>query len=204
MASVRQTDPGAELHLIVGTEGPLVEQAERLGVRVAVFPMPNSLLKLGDSAWKGRSRWARGLALALRTPAGWAGWRYVQQLSHKLRDLQPDLLYSNGLKFHILSCLAGPRSIPVIWHLHDFLSPRPIMAQALRLASRRASMAIAISRAVAQDARAVLPCLPIELVYNAIDTDYFSPGPGDGHRLDAPAALPRGDVDRLPMGCPAD
>lgn len=41
----------------------------------------------------------------------------------------------------------------------------------------RVAGAIAISQAVADDARKALPSLPIEVIYNAIDTEYFSPGP---------------------------
>ncbi len=57
------------------------------------------------------------------------------------------------------------------------------------LGSARASAAVAISQAVALDAGAVLPRLPIHLIYNGVDTDLFCPGAGDGPALDAAAGL---------------
>jgi glycosyltransferase involved in cell wall biosynthesis len=80
--------------------------------------------------------------------------------------------------------------VPVVWHIHDFVGARPVVARALRWSSRRAAGAIAISEAVAQDARHTLPNVPVDVVYNAIDTDRFAPGPGEGATLDALAGLP--------------
>jgi glycosyltransferase involved in cell wall biosynthesis len=58
------------------------------------------------------------------------------------------------------------------------------MAHGLRWSSPGNCCGIAISRAVAEDAHAVLPHVPIEVIYNGIDTDYFCASPGDGERLD--------------------
>jgi glycosyltransferase involved in cell wall biosynthesis len=61
------------------------------------------------------------------------------------------------------------------------------------LCSRRASV-VAPSKAVAEDCARVLPRARVSLIENAIDTAYFSPGPGDSAWLaglsgmDAPAA----------------
>jgi glycosyltransferase involved in cell wall biosynthesis len=74
------------------------------------------------------------------------------------------------------------------------------MARALRWASARAGGVIVISRAVGRDARSVLRRLPIDVVYNAVDTDYFLPRPGDGRRLDALAGLPVPEPETLRVG----
>ena len=90
----------------------------------------------------------------------------------------------------------GLPSVPVVWHLHDYLGARPLMARALRWASGQLRGAVAISKSVADDARTVLPGVPVRVIYNAVDTDDFSPGPGDGQRLDALACLP---IDPSPL-----
>jgi glycosyltransferase involved in cell wall biosynthesis len=63
------------------------------------------------------------------------------------------------------------------------------MSVLLRQTAGRAAGAIAISQAVAEDARAVLPELPVAVVHNAIDGMTFAPGPGDVDRLDRLAGL---------------
>jgi glycosyltransferase involved in cell wall biosynthesis len=103
--------------------------------------------------------------------------------------LRPDVIHSNGLKCHILTHLVGIQALPVVWHLRDFLSARPVMMRALRWASLRAACGIAISRAIEKDGHTVLPRLAIEVIYNGIDTDYFCPRPGDGRKLDQLARL---------------
>jgi glycosyltransferase involved in cell wall biosynthesis len=50
-----------------------------------------------------------------------------------------------------------------------------MVSHALRLVAWRADAAIAISRAVADDARRILRGLPVSVVHDAIDTDVFAP-----------------------------
>jgi glycosyltransferase involved in cell wall biosynthesis len=186
MGSLREFQPHTDLHLIAATDGPLLSQARDLGVEVHRLPMPNAIADLGDFGLQGRRRLGAALSLARRSlPAGLATRRYVQQLRRLLQELQPSLVHSNGIKTHLLARLAVPKGSPIVWHVHDFLSLRPLVARALRWASGRTAAAVAVSQAVADDARTVLGELPIEVVYNATDTTAFSPGPSDGERLDA-------------------
>jgi glycosyltransferase involved in cell wall biosynthesis len=83
----------------------------------------------------------------------------------------------------------------VVWHVRDFLSRRRLMARALRPAARRVAGAIAISRAVALDARPLLGRTPVRVVHNAVDTDVFSPGAGTPEWLDRCASM-----DQAPPG----
>ncbi|HEV2948032.1 MAG TPA: glycosyltransferase family 4 protein, partial [Gemmataceae bacterium] len=117
-----------------------------------------------------------------------------------LARLQPNLFHSNGIKFHLLTSLAKLPSVPIIWHIHDFLSLRPLMGRALRWASRRAQGAIAVSQAVQQDAQKVVSNLPVELIYNGIDTDEFSPGSAPGGWLDQLADLTPGGPETIRIG----
>ncbi|HEV3257746.1 MAG TPA: glycosyltransferase family 4 protein [Gemmataceae bacterium] len=201
MASVRQADPLARLSLVACTDGPLLDHARRLGVRVLLLPMPEALVELGDSGWKGRPPLDTFITLARRGPAAaWTTWCYARRLRRAIRGLQPDIVHSNGIKCHLLTRLAGTATAPVLWHIRDFLSTRPLMARALRWASARACAGIAISQAVGADARTVLRRLPVEPIYNAVDTEHFAPGPGDGPQLDRLAGLESAGPDAIRIG----
>ena len=201
MGAVRRMEPSYELHLVVPADGPLIERTERLGVRVTVLTMPKTLMQMGDSMLNGPSRGKAMLELGRRgVRAGWSAWRYVNLLKRTLKQIKPDLIHSNGIKFHLLASAAQSFDAPLLWHIHDFLSLRPLMARALGWASTRAGGAIAISEAVRRDAQAVLRFLPVELVYNGIDTDEFSPQMNSGTCLDKLAGLPEAKPGTVRIG----
>jgi glycosyltransferase involved in cell wall biosynthesis len=83
-----------------------------------------------------------------------------------------------------------PAGVPVVWHVHDFYGARRAAGWLLRRARSRVRAAVAVSHAVAADARRVLPGVRVEVVPNAVDVEHFSPGPGDGESLDRRAGLP--------------
>ncbi len=173
---------GHEAHLIACTDGPLIVHARAAGATSAIaLPMPQVMAAAGDSAGLlagiGRSLIAAPLL-----------WAYIRNLRWAIRDIKPDLIHSNGLKTHMLLWAVNPRP-PVVWHLHDFLAPRPMASRLLRQVSGRASRAIAISRAVAADAATIIPKTPIDVVLNAIDTHRFTPADGDPDALDRLANL---------------
>ncbi|WP_071191173.1 glycosyltransferase family 4 protein [Trichormus sp. NMC-1] len=177
-AALLNTQPDIQLHLIVGTDGPLIEQAEKLGVQVKLLKLPAELNQLGDSAFKGSNQAIAGLTLLLRLVKILPSFgTYLGEFKRSLRELKPDLIHSNGIKTHLLTALAGIKDIPVVWHIHDFYGSRPFMAKILNLkrVSYGVKQGIAISQAVAQDAQTTLPNLPIEVIYNAVDVNYFSP-----------------------------
>jgi glycosyltransferase involved in cell wall biosynthesis len=191
MASVAEVIPGVERHVIVAGEGPLIAKAEALGVTVHVLPLPGPLAALGDSALQYAGRLDKIRTLFIRSvPVGMTVREYTGRLRALLRELDPTIVHSNGIKTHILLKLSGFHEAPVIWHVRDFYGSRPLMAQALRWACHGVSRAIAISRAVGRDAEAILKGVPVTVVYNAIDTVRFAPGVGDGARLDDLAGLP--------------
>jgi glycosyltransferase involved in cell wall biosynthesis len=197
LAAVRTARPNLQLHLIVGTDGPLIGAAQNLGVQVKLLKLPDQLNQLGDSALKGnfqspkeiqgntktdsyRKRTTNGRLALLSTIFRVTKIlpslaRYLGEFRRTIREIDPDLIHSNGIKTHLLTALAGSMNVPVVWHIHDFYGSRPLMARALRWMSHSAAIGIAISEAVAEDARATLPRLPIEVVYNSVDVNYFSP-----------------------------
>ena len=101
--------------------------------------------------------------------------RYAASLRRLVEALCPQVVHSNSLKFHLLSSLAR-LPVPIVWHLHDFLGSRVVMARVLRWCCRMVAGAVAVSQAVARDAQTVLRRAPIAVVPNAVDTDHFCPG----------------------------
>jgi glycosyltransferase involved in cell wall biosynthesis len=199
MAAVRRADPSAELHLLTCADGPLLDRARRAGARADVLPLPPVLAAVGDSrlhgrglaarAWRAFSDGVRGLPAAVR---------YARRLGRAVRELAPDVVHSNGIKTHLLAGLARPGGVPVVWHLHDFCGSRPLAARLLGRTGRTIAAAVAVSEAVAADARRLMPGVAVRVIANAVDVAAFAPGPGDEARLDALAGLPpAADVVRV-------
>jgi glycosyltransferase involved in cell wall biosynthesis len=192
LAVVRAARPGWSLRVLLGDDGPLRAAVEGLGVACALMPLPARLAELGDAGLglgAGRGR----LALTARGPgAAVSASSYLARLRRRLRAERPDLVQTNGMKAHLLGAWAAPRGVPVVWHLHDYLGARAVMARLLRWSARarREVRGVAVSHSVADDARRVLGArVPVEPIYNAIDLARFAPGPGDPSWLDAQASM---------------
>src|SRR5262249_52513695 len=127
VASLRKAAPSLRLHGIVGAEGPLIDRLHEAGAEATFLPMPAGLAGIGDKVLIGGR--PSGLRFALR--GLWAGagaLRYAARLCRLIGRIRPDVVHSNGNKFHLLARLALGRRWPVVWHLHDFLSERPLMS----------------------------------------------------------------------------
>lgn len=177
LASVRGAEPKWDLWLLLGEDGPLASIARDLGVNVVVRPYPPALARLGDA---GRRTALVNMVLAAGSTA-----IYARALARWLRDLKPDLIHTNGLKMHLLGAWARPRRSTLIWHIHDYVSLRPLMQRLLRPFRKRCAAAIVNSHSVARDVEQVLPGLRTVPIYNAIDLRRFSPS---GERIDVDAA----------------
>ena len=189
ITSLHAAVPAVKIHLITGSDGPLVEAARAVHASVTVLPLPPAIGDMGDYALASGQKGARLSILAKAPLAAWSTWRYARRLRRLIQRLQPTVVHSNGIKLHLLTRLARLHGATVVWHVHDFVGSRPLMARALRWAGRAADGVVAISHAVAQDAERIVPYLSVAVVPNAIDTDRFAPGPGDGTRLDRLANL---------------
>lgn len=200
IGGVRRECPGAEVHLMCLSDGPLLAEAAKLGAKAEVVEAPTSLSTAGDSHLRGRSWWGKAALAARAAPASIAGLRLVARLRSAIQRIDPHIVHSNGIKTHLLSRFAVPGRIPVVWHVHDFYSLRPAAAHLLRQLSGRVLAAVAISQAVAADAAKVLPAIPIATIPNAIDLQRFSPGLGDGSNLDQAAGLPAAQPGTIRVG----
>jgi glycosyltransferase involved in cell wall biosynthesis len=183
-ASLRAADPGVALELVAGADGAFLEHARTLGVKARALPYPVALARLGDADAAGQSRLLGTLGRAsLSAPAAAL---YLARLHRALAAAAPDLIHTNGFKMHVLGVRAAPRAVPVLWHVHDYLSSRPLMARLMRLHAGRCAAAVANSQSVADDLRAVCGTgLRIFPIHNGVDLERFSP------------AGPALDLDRL-------
>ncbi len=188
IASVGAARPDWNLSLIAGGDGPLLERARELGIAATVAPMPESLAQIGDAGVAGpagtqvgRFSLAASMALAAAPTVF-----YARSLRRKINALSPTLIHTNGFKMHLLGAWAAGKT-PVIWHVHDYVSMRPVMARLMRLRAHRCAAAIANSNSVAADLRATCPDrsgagrrarhrhFDITTVYNAVNLDRFKP-----------------------------
>lgn len=195
LAGLRKAHPEWEINLGAGSAGPLIEKAKLLGVRTTVLPLPPAVLKLGDS--DGRSGFDKTMSL---TGALLPAARYLSKLKGYLRSIRPDLIHTNGFKMHVLGAWAAPAVSPVIWHIRDYVSPRPVMARLLHWSASHCAMAIANSESVAADVRRVCGSgLPVRAILNAIDVRRFTPA-GAGLDLDRLAGLAKAPPRTVRVG----
>jgi glycosyltransferase involved in cell wall biosynthesis len=201
IASIRAVKPETYFHVLLFADGPLLTELKRHGATASVLPLPSPLHELGDSglpdALGKAGRLKSILSLVLETPTLLT---FLYRLHQEIRRHQPDLVQSNGIKAHVLSSLAVPNGVPLVWHIHDFIGARPLAGPMLRLVACRAKSAIAISEAVARDTRHSLPSLRVVTIPNAVDVNEFCPGPANGLSLDTLAGMPPGRGGTLRIG----
>ena len=193
LAGVRAAEPQWELCLVLGEDGPMAEVARALNVEVFTAPFPAALARIGDAES------SRLKAIGSLVPATGATAIYYGKLAKLLRQLQPDLIHTNGFKMHLLGAWTRPPKTPVIWHIHDYISTRPLMHRLLRRYKKDCAAAIVNSRSVAGDVRSVLPDLKITPIYNAVDLDVYGPG-GRRADLEALSGLPPAAPDTVRVG----
>jgi glycosyltransferase involved in cell wall biosynthesis len=194
--SLRQAAPTLPLAVVVGGDGPLVGEAERLGALVRVVPLPSRLARTGEQGFSGSGEGLQRLArMAKSAPALLAASAELVEYAVRLRravvDLAPSVVHSNGVKMHLLSAMIPLPGVPVFWHVRDFLGARPLMAHVLHAIAWRPAGLLAISQAVKDDVFAALGRSDATVVYNGIDTARFTP---EG---------PRADLDALAGMAPA-
>jgi glycosyltransferase involved in cell wall biosynthesis len=174
ICAVQRQDPTIEIVvLITAPDGPLVAELTPLGVKIIMLELPRNIAQLGDSGLPtGGNKIATAVKLVANVSLVADFIRYWWQFRRTIVKIAPDTIHSNGFKTHLLVASLGT-SIPIIWHLHDFISSRLAIGKLLKLLIGRVTVAIAISQAVATDWQAVFPGLKINLIYNAIDTDKY-------------------------------
>lgn len=171
------------IDVVVGDEGPLTERLRAAGAHVSVLKLPRVLLRLGEGSGGGVRN-----ALSVGPPA----FAYIRRLRHVVKARRPAVVHTNGMKSHVLATLACAGVAPVVWHIRDFVSARPLSRAVLSTIAPMAAGAIAVSAAVARDLSAGARTPPTFVVHDAIDLTAFSPGDPDEqpHWLDQQASAP--------------
>jgi glycosyltransferase involved in cell wall biosynthesis len=114
-----------ELHLLTFSPGPLVERVRLAGHEAEVMALAPSLATM-DRSSAGRLRTAAGSALRL-VP-------FVVRLARRLRELDVDVVHTTSLKADLLGVPVALLSRrPLVWHVHDRISPDYLPASMVRL-----------------------------------------------------------------------
>jgi glycosyltransferase involved in cell wall biosynthesis len=188
ISSLGEHDPALDLWLVTVPGSGLASRARDLGVTCRDVAMPPALARAGDSAMRSGGAGAAARAALRTAAAGPAAWTWGRALGRALSSIGPDIIHTNDNKSHLISAWMPGRTAPVVWHVRDFIGRRRLMSRALGASARRAAGVLAISEAVARDARTVVGGTPVITVYNAIDLDRFTPR-GDRADLDALAGM---------------
>ena len=205
MACMRARAPQSSLTLIAGDEGPLIDRAARLGVDTVTLPFPRAVAQIGDAGAGGNAgaQVGRGALTARLLLAAPGVASYVSRLRTALRNRQPDIIHTNGFKMHVLGSWARPADVPVLWHVRDYVSARPLAARFMKALAPTCTAAIANSESVARDLRTVCgDGLRVHAVHNRIDVERFSPV-GATLDLDAWSKLPPAADGMIRVGLPA-
>jgi glycosyltransferase involved in cell wall biosynthesis len=195
---LRAGRPDWRLNVIAGSAGPMIARLEAMNVDVEVLKMPEVMAELGDHGLGetvAASRLSTNVICAVPEIAS-----YCVALRRRVRRYRPCLVHSNGFKMHVLSMPAALGLCPVVWHLHDFVSSRPLMSHVLGAFANRVAGCIANSESVAADANRILRLKrPPARIYNAINFETFTPS-GRALDLDTLAGLPPATAGTVRIG----
>lgn len=198
LASLKAADPQFSPHLIVSSQGPLIAKAEAINIPTTILPFPSSLARIGDSS---ASKQINKLQLVWRlVVAGFGMIFYLKHLKRFLRQIAPELIHTNGFKMHLLGLWARPNQVPIIWHIHDYVSSRYLMAKLIKRYAHHCDAIITNSYSVATDVRSLCgETAPIYPIHNGIDLNTYCP---DGPKLDLDnlAGLPRALDNTIRVG----
>jgi glycosyltransferase involved in cell wall biosynthesis len=181
----RELDADVNSEVLAFEDGPLLGAARELGVVASVVESPSELNRLGDSNL-GLGSFATVAKSVLATGRVTA---FLARARRRILESHPDLIHTNGLKAHAVGAMIRPRGTHLLWHLRDFMTPRPVVRRLLPKLKSRASAAIAISEAVGMDVRLYLKEFPIHVVLNGVRTGRFDTGGRKAADLDALAGF---------------
>lgn len=175
IAGLRRLQPSWDVSLLLGEDGPVRTRAEKLGVAVSILPFPRMFSRIGD-AGLASGHFARIRRIGSLLAAIPAGLVYARKLAAKLSEVDPDIVHTNGIKMHALGAWLAPSRAHLVFHIHDYLSARPLARWIVRAMKHRCDVFVAISKSVAEDIATVCGRdTRIATIYNGVDMDRFHP-----------------------------
>ena len=192
VTALEQLRPEWQFQVVLPGNGPLRERLSQTRAFCSIVPMPEAVSSLGEWAavqdgWRAGSQVALGIKLwgpAAALP------RYESHLARVISEFRPNVVHTNGLKAHVLGARLRTPDAGLVWHLHEYISPRRLTRWLLRRYASRCSAVIANSASVAEDvATSILPGSAVHVVPNPVDLNLFSPT-GASVDLDRLAGLP--------------
>ncbi|MEA2488744.1 MAG: hypothetical protein QOH21_536, partial [Acidobacteriota bacterium] len=169
--AIRDARPDWVNQVILPGSGPLLGRLEAAGASCAVVPMPAAVARVGESAAVNQ-RWSTGsaISLGLRLGAGAVALPgYESLLGRALSKFRPDIIHTNGLKAHVLGARAGLPDTAVVWHLHEYVTPRRLSRWLLRRYVRACDAIVANSASVGSDVSSIFDETPrLHVVHNAV------------------------------------
>ena len=169
LAILAEERPEWKIGLITGDDGPLVRAAMDLRADAEVLPLPAGIKSLGDSGISGAGGARRLAVMGLSLPGRLMGlWAYIRKLRRHIDQFRPDVIHSNGFKFHVILGLLGKLQAKTIWHARDFVSSRRMVGKILRNICRIPDVVVANSCSVARDWETCIPGLAKTVLYNSV------------------------------------
>ncbi len=154
-----------DARVLLPRDGPLGQALTKLGVPWEVVPMPPVLLRFSRQQGSHSPMWSlKGF---------FQGAGYALNLQRKLNDLAPEIIYTNGIKSHVLGALLRPWvKGRIVWHVRDFWEGRYVGS----LADWGPHAIIVNSWATARSLKERMRRPEkVTMVYNAVDGEEFSP-----------------------------
>lgn len=180
--SFQKDYPEFQKTLIIGSDGHLAELARNENTQVIVLPFPLRFASIGDSGLPHYQLFLFKLLWKMLL-AGPAMLVYLFRLRRAIASQKPDVVHVLGLKMQILSLLAVPRRVRIVWNVQDYISLRPMVRRMMKITMKtygrgRKIAAGCCSDDVCKDLAIVFPRNEIEIIatiYNTIDTETFRP-----------------------------
>lgn len=178
VAALQALDRSWRITIVTPGTGPLPDRCRSMGVEVVELPFPAALNRLGESGAAPQQRAAvnRGLLILRLLRAALSVPRYLRSLKAVMRKVNATVVHSNGLKTHVAAALLKPAGTRLVWHLHEYVTRRPLTARLLRHLAGRADVIVANSDSVLRDAAPFFGSrTTLRRIHNAVDPAIFHP-----------------------------
>lgn len=158
-------------------EGRLLEELRKIGI--PVYPIETPLLFRSNNPFK----------LMKYIPQF---WKITKRLKTIVQQEKIDLIHANSFSAHLYSILAAKITHrPLIWHMHDFVSPRWFNRWCIWFAGKMANQVICNSDAV----RSVMVALGVpsgicKTVYNGMNCERNLPSPAEQEQIRKELKIP--------------